>query len=99
MPFDPDILSSLYNPLVTVSQLTTSSSSLDNIPAELENSMRYAGQKLIQAAGILLRLPRDTIVKAIITFTRYYVGSEGGSFAEGEFKVRFDQMRLNVRIY
>lgn len=91
MALDPDILSPLSNPLVTISQLSTSSSSLDNIPAEVEKSMRYAGQRLTQAAGILLRLPQDVVAKAIVTFTRYYVGSEGGSFAVGDLKVRSSQ--------
>ena len=73
-------LFTLSNPLATVGQLTTSSSQLDGIPADLESSIRYAGSRLTQAAGILLRLPQEITAQAIITFTRFYVGPEGGSF-------------------
>ena len=74
-------LDHLINPLVTVDQLATSSSSIDQIPGDLETSIRYAGAKLTQAAGVLLRLPQDTIAHAIINFTRFWCGPEGGSFA------------------
>ncbi|KAL6718663.1 hypothetical protein ACLMJK_002897 [Lecanora helva] len=75
-----DNLYSLSNPLATISQLSTSSSQLDGIPASLETSLRYAGAQLTQAAGILLRLPQDIIAQAIVTFYRFYLGSDGGSF-------------------
>ena len=81
-------LQTLSNPLATVSQLSTSSSQLDGIPADLEASIRYAGAKLTQAAGILLRLRQEVIAQAIITFTRFYVGPEGGSFRLHAAKVR-----------
>ena len=77
---DGEELSSLSNPLVSVDQLTTSSSQLDGIPPELESSLRYAGARLIQTAGILLRVPQETTVQAIVLFYRFYVGPEGGSF-------------------
>ena len=73
-------LLTLSNPLATVEQLTNSSSQLDGIPADLESSIRYAGARLTQAAGILLRLPQEIIAQATVTFTRFYVGPEGGSF-------------------
>lgn len=73
-------LSSLSNPLVTADQLSTSSSQLDGVPPEWESSLRYTGAKMTQAAGILLRLPQETIVQAIVLFYRFYVGPEGGSF-------------------
>lgn len=75
-----DQLSSLSNPLVTIEQLSQSSSQLDGIPADLESSIRFAGARLTQAAGILLRLPQEIAAQAVIIFTRFYVGSEGGSF-------------------
>lgn len=74
-------LDHLVNPLVTVEQLATSSSSIDQIPRDLETSIRYAGAKLTQAAGVLLRLPQDTIGQAIIIFMRFWCGPEGGSLA------------------
>ncbi|KAM0804216.1 cyclin domain-containing protein [Usnea florida] len=73
-------LSPLSNPLATVDQLSTSSSQLDGVPADLESSLRFAGAQLTQAAGILLRLPQEIIAQAIVIFQRFYVGSEGGSF-------------------
>lgn len=79
MAEDPS-LSALSNPLVTPDQLTTTSSQLDGIPVDLEASLRFTGAQLTQAAGILLRLPQELIVQAIVLFYRFYVGSEGGSF-------------------
>lgn len=73
-------LLSLSNPLATVEQLSTSSSQLDGVPADLESSLRFAGAQLTQAAGILLRLPQEIIAQAIVIFYRFYIGSEGGSF-------------------
>ncbi|KMU76124.1 cyclin-dependent protein kinase regulator [Coccidioides immitis RMSCC 3703] len=71
----------LSNSLATPTQLATSSSSLDGIPADLETSIRYAGVRLTQAAGVLLRLPQDIISQAIVFFTRFWIGPEGGSLA------------------
>jgi hypothetical protein len=73
-------LSSLSNPLATLEQLSHSSSQLDGIPADLESSIRFAGARLTQAAGILLRLPQEIAAQAVIIYTRFYMGSEGGSF-------------------
>ena len=70
----------LSNPLVTPEQLSNSSSQLDGLPADLETSIRYTGALLTQAAGILLRLPQETVAQAVVIFTRFYVGPEGGSF-------------------
>ena len=83
-----DQIYTISNPLATISQLSTSSSQLDNIPASLETSLRFAGAQLTQAAGILLRLPQEIIAQAIVTFYRYYVGPEGGSFRINAVKVR-----------
>jgi hypothetical protein len=74
--------SPLANPLATVAQLETSGSQLDRISPDLEDSIRYAGAQLTQAAGVLLRLPQEVIAQAIIVFTRFWVGAEGGSLAE-----------------
>ena len=69
----------LVNPLATPEQLETSSSQLDGVPTDLENSVRYASCQTIQAAGILLRSPQDIIAQSIITFTRFWIGPDGGS--------------------
>ncbi|KAJ4350158.1 uncharacterized protein N0V89_008779 [Didymosphaeria variabile] len=74
--------SPLANPLATVAQLETSSSQLDGVPQDLENSIRFAGAQITQAAGILLRLPQEVIAQAVIVFVRFWIGSEGGSLAE-----------------
>ncbi|KAF2660453.1 hypothetical protein K491DRAFT_589155 [Lophiostoma macrostomum CBS 122681] len=75
-------LSPLANPLATVAQLETSGSQLDGIPADLEDSIRFASARLTQAAGALLRLPQEVIAQAIIVLSRFWVGPEGGSLAE-----------------
>ncbi|KAI4664635.1 uncharacterized protein J4E79_002933 [Alternaria viburni] len=74
--------SPLANPLATVAQLETSGSQLDGIPPTLEDSVRFAGARLTQAAGILLRLPQEVIAQAIVIFMRFWLGPEGGSLAE-----------------
>lgn len=74
--------SPLANPLATVAQLESSGSQLDGIPQDLEDSIRYAGARLTQAAGVLLRLPQEVIAQAIIVFMRFWVAADGGSLAE-----------------
>ncbi|KAI9660115.1 MAG: hypothetical protein M1821_001467 [Bathelium mastoideum] len=74
-------LSHLANPLASPEQLATSTSQLDGVPQDLEVSLRYAGARLTQLAGILLRLPQDIIAQAIVVFSRFWVG-EGGSLLE-----------------
>ena len=83
--------SSLSNPLATIDQLSTSSSQLDGVPADLESSLRFAGAQLTQAAGILLRLPQEIIAQAIVIVYRFYTGSEGGSFRINAVKVRYQR--------
>ncbi|KAL8911587.1 MAG: hypothetical protein Q9171_003252 [Xanthocarpia ochracea] len=80
-------LLTLSNPLATVEQLASSSSGLDGIPLSLESSIRYAGLQITQAAGILLRLPQEIIAQAMVIFTRFYIGPEGGSFRTNGAKV------------
>ncbi|KAL9634397.1 MAG: hypothetical protein Q9164_004114 [Protoblastenia rupestris] len=80
MALETQQLSSLSNPLVTPEQLITTSTQLDQIPADLEQSLRFAAAQLTQAAGILLRLPQEIIARAIVILYRFYVGAEGGSF-------------------
>ncbi len=87
MVSEVDSLSSLSNPLATVEQLSNSSSSLDGVSPALESSVRYAGLQITQAAGILLRLPQEIVAQAMLIFTRFYIGSEGGSFRVNGAKV------------
>ncbi|KAK4542556.1 hypothetical protein LTR36_006604 [Oleoguttula mirabilis] len=74
--------SHLANPLATSLQLETSSSQLDGVPSDLEDSVRYETARLIQTAGILLRLPQEIIAQSIIVLQRFWVGPDGGSMLE-----------------
>ncbi|KAL3471395.1 cyclin-like protein [Aspergillus californicus] len=69
----------LSNALATPEQLSSSSSALDGVPTDLETSIRFAGTQLTQTAGVLLRLPQDIIAQAIVTFSRFWLGPDGGS--------------------
>jgi hypothetical protein len=80
-------VSDFANPLASEYQLSNSGSQLDGIPPDLERSIRFAGARLTQSAGILLRLPQEVIAQATITFTRFGIGPEGGSFAQYGAKV------------
>jgi hypothetical protein len=80
--------SPLANPLATAAQLETTGSLLDGIPADLEDSVRFAGARLTQAAGVLLRLPQEVIAQAIVVFMRFWVGTDGGSLVEFGGEVR-----------
>ncbi|KAJ6107906.1 hypothetical protein N7523_009229 [Penicillium sp. IBT 18751x] len=72
-------LKHLSNALATPDQLSSSSSSIDGVPSDLETSIRCAGAQLTQAAGVLLHLPQDVIAQAIVIFTRFWLGADGGS--------------------
>lgn len=80
-------LTHLSNALATADQLTNSSSFIDGVAPDLETSIRCAGALLTQAAGILLRLSQDIIAQAIVTFTRFWTGPEGGSLRIYSVKV------------
>jgi len=77
----------LSNALATPDQLSNSSSFIDGVSPDLETSIRFAGAQLTQAAGVLLRLSQDVIAQAIVTFTRFWIGSEGGSLRIYSVKV------------
>ncbi|KAJ5451191.1 hypothetical protein N7491_000373 [Penicillium cf. griseofulvum] len=72
-------LKHLSNALATPDQLSNSSSSIDNVPSDLETSIRCAGAQLTQAAGVLLHLSQDIIAQAVVIFTRFWLGADGGS--------------------
>lgn len=82
--------SHLVNPLVSVVQLEASASQLDGVSKELEDSVRYETARLLQAAGVLLRLPQEVIAQAIIILNRYWVGADGGSLLEVDAKVSYE---------
>ncbi|KAH7046047.1 cyclin-like protein [Macrophomina phaseolina] len=78
----PPLASHLANPLATLDQLAASGSQLDGVPPDLEDSIRFAGARLTQQAGVLLRLPQDIIAHAIVVFARFWLGPEGGSLRD-----------------
>jgi hypothetical protein len=86
--------SPLANPLATVAQLETSGSLLDGIPSDLEDSVRFAGARLTQAAGVLLRLPQEVISQAIVVFMRFWLGPDGGSLVEFGAEVHLTRVKI-----
>lgn len=80
--------SHLANPLATSDQLETSASQLDGVPTDLEASIRFSTAQLLQAAGILLRLPQELIAQAIILTYRFWTGPDAGSLLEDDAEVR-----------
>ena len=80
--------SHLVNALATREQLAHSNSQQDGVSAELERSMLFAGARLAQTAGILLRLPQDTVAQAIVLFQRFWLGTDGGSVNQLDVQVR-----------
>lgn len=92
----PQHASHLSNPLATPAQLAQSGSQLDGIPSDLEDSIRFAGQRLTQQAGILLRLPQDIVAQAIVVYTRFWIGPEGGSLKDYGAKVTTPHVTLHL---
>lgn len=82
-------LKHLSNALATPDQLSNSSSSLDGVPSDLETSIRCAGAQLTQTAGVLLHLSQDIIAQAIVIFTRFWLGADGGSLRIYSVKVNY----------
>ena len=91
-------LSHLANPLVSVTQLETSASQLDGLPKDLEDSIRSESGRLLQAAGILLRLPQELIAQSIIILQRFWAGADGGSMLEHDPNVCGRLLFLNMSI-
>ncbi|KAI6247592.1 Cyclin-L1 [Erysiphe necator] len=65
-------MSQLSNPLVTVSQLFHGVNLNNQIPPELQESIRFYTARLTQAAGILLRLPQNITAQANVLLFRYW---------------------------
>lgn len=83
-----DELSHLCNALANSDQLEHTASRLDGVPADLELSVRFASARLLQAIGVLLRLPQDQIARSLVIFYRLTVGAEGASFLVHDAQVR-----------
>lgn len=80
--------SHLANPLASPEHLETSASQLDGVPSDLEASIRFSTAQLLQAAGILLRLPQNLIAQSIVLLYRFWAGPDGGSLLEHNSTVR-----------
>lgn len=92
-------LKHLSNALATPDQLSNSSSLIDGVSSDLEASIRCAGVQLTQAAGVLLRLSQDIIAQAIVTFSRFWLGADGGSLRVYAVKVIHRYSRLIGRVF
>lgn len=79
--------SHLLNPIATSAQLETSASRLDGVAKDIEDSVRFETSRMLQAAGILLRLPQELIAQAIVILQRYWTGPDGGSVLDYNPKV------------
>jgi hypothetical protein len=79
--------SHLINPLATPAHLETSASQLDGIPKDLEDSVRYETTRLLEASGILLRLPQEIIAQSIVLLSRFWSGADGASLLDCDAKV------------
>ena len=80
--------SHLANPLASSAQLEISASHLDGVPRDLEDSVRFETARLLQAAGILLRLPQELVAHSTVLLYRFWIGPDGGSMLEHDSKVR-----------
>lgn len=81
--------SHLANTLATSAQLETSASQLDGVPTDLQASIRFSTAQLLQAAGILLRLPQELIAQSIVLLYRFYTGPDGASLFDHDANVSF----------
>lgn len=79
--------SHLINPLATPAHLETSASQLDGVPKDVEDSVRYETLRLLEASGILLRLPQEIIAQSIVILSRFWSGPDGTSLLECDARV------------
>ena len=79
--------SHLINPLATPAHLEISASQLDGVSKDLEDSVRYETTRLLEASGILLRLPQEIIAQSIVLLSRFWSGADGASMLDCDAKV------------
>lgn len=94
--------SHLISPLATPAHLETSASQLDGISKDLEDSVRYETTRLLEASGILLRLPQEIIAQSIVLLSRFWSGADGASMLDCDAKVcrtRVRPQQILSRIY
>jgi hypothetical protein len=79
--------SHLINPLASTAHLETSASQLDGVSKDLDDSIRYETTRLLEATGILLRLPQEIIAQSIVILSRFWSGADGTSLLDCDAKV------------
>ena len=82
-------LAHLANPLVTSEQLHRLQDDVTGYWGNNAESLRYAQAQLIQAAGVLLRLPQEVIARAIVLLQRFWIIGSAGPDQAIDVKVRF----------
>jgi hypothetical protein len=87
MAVDIETTSHLVNALARPDQVAHSNSQQNGVSADLERSMLFAGARITQTAGILLRLPQDIVAQAVVVFQRFWIGDEGGNLHEFDVQV------------
>jgi hypothetical protein len=91
--------SHLINSLASPSHLETSASQLDGVPKDLEDSIRHETTRLLQATGILLRLPQEIIAQSVVILSRFWSGADGTSLLDCDAKVGMLATRIsNFRV-
>jgi hypothetical protein len=89
--------SHLINPLATPAHLEISASQLDGISKDLEDSVRYETTRLLEASGILLRLPQEIIAQSIVLLSRFWSGADGASMLDCDTKVCLHEKSKQTR--
>uniref|UniRef100_A0A6B2G5E4 Cyclin-L1 (Trinotate prediction) n=1 Tax=Myxobolus squamalis TaxID=59785 RepID=A0A6B2G5E4_MYXSQ len=79
-----DVVISLDNCILSEDILKNTPSSLDDIPEDHENYLRFFGCELIQKSGILLKLPQVAMATGQILFQRFFYSK---SFLKHDYEV------------
>ncbi|KAK8854851.1 hypothetical protein IAR55_003590 [Kwoniella newhampshirensis] len=75
------------HPLATLEQIVSTPSARDGIPSEVEDDLRVVGCMLIQEAGVMLKLPQNTMATAQVLFHRFYYISSLCSFGVNDISI------------
>ncbi|KIR99646.1 cyclin-dependent protein kinase regulator [Cryptococcus deuterogattii 2001/935-1] len=75
------------HPLATLEQIVSTPSAADGIPSDVENDLRIAGCMLIQEAGVMLKLPQNTMGTAQVLLHRFYYVSSMCSFGINDISI------------
>ncbi|WWD19001.1 hypothetical protein CI109_103458 [Kwoniella shandongensis] len=75
------------HPLATFLQAAETPSTRDGVPKEVEDDLRVVGCMLIQEAGVMLKLPQNTMATAQVLFHRFYYMSSLCSFGVNDISI------------